>query len=49
MNANQVKNMVTRVPTIRRSVPIESFNVSHYKDNFYYNLIDFYRLKKVQI
>ena len=28
MNANQVKNMVTRVPSIRKSVPIKSFKVS---------------------
>ena len=30
MNANQVKNMVTRVPTIRRAVEIKSFSVSEH-------------------
>lgn len=29
MNANQVKNMVTRVPNIRKVVPLNSFKVSH--------------------
>merc|ERR1712156_657410 len=28
MNANQVKNLVTRVPAIRRSVDLKSFNAS---------------------
>ena len=28
MNANQVKNMVTRVPSIRKVVDIKSFKVS---------------------
>jgi len=30
MNANQVKNMVTRVPTIRKSVDLKSFCVSEF-------------------
>ena len=30
MNANQVKNMVTRVPTIRKSVDLKSFCVSKF-------------------
>ena len=33
MNANQVKNMVTRVPTIRKSVNIKSFKAAQ-GDNF---------------
>lgn len=29
MNANQVKQLVTKVPTIRRSIDLKSFDVSH--------------------
>ena len=28
MNSSQVKNLVSKVPTISRSVPLKSFNVS---------------------
>jgi len=37
MNANQIKNMVTRVPTIRKSVDLKSFCVSQLeKSNLIY-------------
>ena len=47
MNANQVRNMVTKVPAIRKSVDLKSFNVSEH------TLLDLtpgvYRLPKVSI